>query len=569
MIRGAIVLALIAGAATAQNIPASSVEFQRRQFEPQPTPGSEPARPVEAVSAPAAADQGEASFVLRGVTLQDATALPESALADIWTPLIGAPVTLATLNDIAAGIAARYRAAGFVLSQAVVPAQTIVDGMVVIQVIEGFIDAVETVGGDAAGQAAAQRFMAPVTADRPLRLETLERGVLLTREAVGSRFETALRPSEGAFGAATLSALVPDRPQVDAFLAADNYSSRLYGAFTLSGGATAYNALGLSDQIEFLAAGAPNDNYFAFAQGRFSAPPAFLDGTVFDGGRLELLASYSRGEPDLERVGATLFESEQEDFEATVAFEVPFVRTRAESLFGRVGLTWRDSSTSSLFDGAKIDEFTDEILVGEASVTWDLADRFNGVTLLSGGVRQGIHGDSDATGPGSPDENFTSVLLSAVRLQQLPIEGWSLYAKAVTQVTDDDLTSSERFGLGGEALGRGFAPGNTVGDSGYGFRVELRRFVGGGELASVGMDAVLAGAELFGFADYGQARDSSAARDGRQWETLGSAGFGARLDLTEDLTLTSQVAFQTAGRPNDNRNDDREARFLVSLIKRF
>jgi len=304
-------------------------------------------------------------------------------------------------------------------------------------------------------------------------------------------------------------------------------------------------------------------------QGRFSAPPAFLDGTVFDGGRLEFLASYSRGEPDLERVGATLFESEQEDLEATVAFEVPFVRTRSESLFGRVGLTWRDSTTSSLFDGAQIDEVTDEILVGEATVTWDRADSYNGVTLLTGGLRQGIHGDSDATGPGSPDEHFTTAILSAVRLQQLPVAGWSLYAKAVAQLTGDDLVSSERFGLGGDALGRGFAPGNTVGDSGYGGRLELRRFVGGGELASVGMDAVLAGAELFGFADYGQARDSSAARDGRRWETLGSAGFGARLDVTDDLTLTSQVAFQIAGRPNDNRTDEREARFLVSLVKRF
>ena len=45
------------------------------------------------------------------------------------------------------------------------------------------------------------------------------------------------------------------------------------------------------------------------------------------------------------------------------------------------------------------------------------------------------------------------------------------------------LPNSERFALGDATIGRGFAPGNTSGDSGWGGRVELRRQLAGREPA--------------------------------------------------------------------------------------
>lgn len=546
---------------------APSVEFQRREFGPRLAPRAEPrAAAPSAEARPAPAEDAAQSFLLNAVVLDGATALTEAQLADIWAPMIGAQATVATLEEIAAAISARYRAQGFVLSQAAVPAQTIENGVVRIQVVEGFVDTVSVEGGAVSSQATARRLLAPVASDRPLRLETLERGVLLTRDALGGDVETVLKPSPSTFGAADLTAVLGDK-QIDGFLAVDNKASRLYGGWIATGGVTTYDLVGFGERIDLLGAVAPNNDYLAFGQARISVPAPFLDGGALDGARFELGGDFSRGEPDLDKSGVPGFTEVSEETNVTVGMVVPFIRTRAENLSGRIGLGWRESTSDTRFGGAPVDSGRDELVIGEARLTWDRADRFGGVNLVDLGVRQGFDAAGATvagSGPAAGEIDFTLGQLTLIRLQRLGDSPWSIYAEATGQMAATILPDSERFALGGEGLGRGFAPGNTTGDSGYGGRLEVRVDVAGADT-----DNLVSALQLYGFGDWGQAYDRSDARDGAQWETLGSIGGGVRIDVTPWLTVTPEVAFQVAGAPADRIDQDRETRFFISAVGRF
>lgn len=82
-------------------------------------------------------------------------------------------------------------------------------------------------------------------------------------------------------------------------------------------------------------------------------------------------------------------------------------------------------------------------------------------------------------------------------------------------------------------------------------------------------DATMIRLQRLGDGDWGQAYDRDGARDGAQWETLGSIGGGVRVDVTPRFTITPEVAVQMAGRPVDRKDPEREARFLVSAVLRF
>jgi len=139
----------------------------------------DPTAPVEPLAEPV--PDGGPSFVLRGVELEGATAVPEEELRPLWGALVGQPVTLATLQSLADRIGADYRARGYMLSQAVLPAQEIDDGVVRIRVIEGFVDSVGITGGSPNQRVRAEELFSPVPAARPLRLSVLDRSILLAR----------------------------------------------------------------------------------------------------------------------------------------------------------------------------------------------------------------------------------------------------------------------------------------------------------------------------------------------------------------------------------------------------
>ena len=515
--------------------------------------------------APAAAPLAPApgGIVLRRVVLEGATAIPEAELAPLWAPLLGQPVAPETLAALAQRITAAYRARGYVLSQAILPEQSLAGGTVRLVVVEGFIDQVAIDGGTPAQQATLGRLFTPVAADRPLRIETLERSVLLSRDTYGAGIDTVVAPSALTFGAADMTVLAaPDR--FTGFASADNRGSRLYGAFGLTAGGSAYDALGLGERLDGLVAVAPRDTSLVYVEGVADVPLPWLAGTWADGGRLELRADTSHGKPDLSRSGSpdglTVTSDESN---LTAGLIVPFVRTRSMNLFARAGLDWQDATSVTGFAGGTT-ETTDRLTVARLGLSWDVADRHGGVSLVEVGLRRGIGGWSElgGAGPAAGDPDFTLATLGLSRLQRLGASPYALWLEAIGQLAADVLPNSERFALGDSTIGRGFAPGNTSGDSGWGARIELRR-----QLALP--ETMARAVELYAFGDYGRTYDRAGERDGATVESLGSFGIGARVDLADWLTLVPEIARQTTGIATDTTDPDHQTRVYLSLVARF
>ncbi len=512
-----------------------------------------------------AADGGP-GIVLGGITLEGATVIDQAELEPIWAELIGQPVTLTALEDIATRIGAAYRARGFVLSQAILPAQSVENGQVTILVVEGFVNRVEITGGaDNQNAYAATRF-APVTAERPLSLSTLERGILLSRDTFGGTVETVLEPSADTFGAADLGVLIEPDP-ITYFAAIDNRGSRLYGEWTLGAGARAYNLLGQNERLDALVAGAPKDGSLAFGALSYDAPIPRLNGTRFDGTRWVVEADISRADPDLAQSGSPeTLEIIQNETNLRAGVITPFIRTRSQNLFAFLGLGFRESESETAFTGPDMTE-TDRLAVLDAGLTWDVADRFGGVSLVDAAIRQGLDiggVEVGATGPAAGNPDFTLATLRLSRLQRLGDTDWSLFGEAIGQYASTVLPTSERFSLGDGSIGRGFAPGNTSGDSGYGLRGEVRYTV-----FSENPDGPVDAIEIYGYGDFGQAYDRTAERDLDQWETLGSVGIGALIDVRDWLTITPEIARQLEGVPTDTTNPDLETRFYIGAVARF
>lgn len=557
MKRSLALAAALGAAVPAAAQPAADL-IQRPDLAGGPTAEAPPRAPAVQPLAPAVH-----GIVLRGVVLDGATAIPEAELRHLWTPLLGQTVSAETLAALAQQIGAAYRAHGFALSQAILPEQSLAGGIVHIAVVEGFIDQVAIEGGPPARQETLARLFAPVAADRPLRIETLERSVLLARDTYGAGIDTVVAPSATTFGAADMT-VVADPDPLTGFASADNRGSRLYGAVGLTAGISAYDTLGLAERLDGLVALAPRDGALTYVEGVADVPLPWLSGGWLDGGRFEFHADTSHGKPDLTRSGSPdglSLTSDETNLRAGLI--VPFIRTRSMNLFGRAGLDWQESTSVTGFAGGSTDE-TDRLSVARMSLSWDVADRHGGVTLLEAGLRHGIGGWSDigGTGPAAGDPDFILATLGLTRLQRLGASPWSLWLEATAQLAADVLPNSERFALGDSTIGRGFAPANTTGDSGWGTRLEVRR--------QVDMPEDMARAlQLYAFADYGRAYDRSVARDGVTTERLGSYGIGARIDLTDWLTLTPEIARQATGTASDTTDPNHETRIYLSLVARF
>src|SRR6185369_15404533 len=161
---------------------------------------SRPPVTLPAVGRPNTGGDTKPQFVLRGIDVSGAQAIPRDRIAAAYQPYLGKKVSQADLAAIAGAISDLYRADGFHLSRAIVPPQDIADGRVRIQVIEGTIVQAE-LKGDGAEQFGVRPMLGPVLAEQPSRLATLERQLFLINGRPGVRIvDTALEEIGGATG---------------------------------------------------------------------------------------------------------------------------------------------------------------------------------------------------------------------------------------------------------------------------------------------------------------------------------------------------------------------------------
>ena len=528
-------------------------QTEKRFDEPQSgqTPSGRPAAVrMPILSRPEVRADSRPLLRLRGVSLTGARAIPHDQLIRAYQPYLGKKVSQADLAAIAAAIGDAYRAAGFHLSRAIVPPQDIGCGLVRVQVIEGSITEV-ALKGDGAEQFGVRAMLDPVLAERPSRLATLERQLLLVNGRPGVRIDdTALEEIGDATGRFRLVVYLKTWHIYTSF-GLDNLGSSAIGPWqTYATGA--FNSYLLpGDTLALNLSTIANDpRELAFGRLSYDVPV----GT--DGARIGASALYSEVRPgDYRR----LFN----DVTTTEAFEIRGSIVPLQSQRSTLTLTaaadFSNVSEHDVFGPI----YNDHIRTVSLTSDYRLKDNVGGNNYLTLSWRQGLP-IFGATQWGDPlsshyaaSANFSVLDVWYTRYQTLA-DAWSVKIAGAGQIASGPLFTSQQFYLGGAAFGRGYGSAEISGDNGMAGTFELR-------FDQQLNFRYLTGYQIYGFVDAGVAwNDGFNYTDGL---ALTSAGAGVRFFFGSDLQADIAVAFPLGYRAPDNST--RSARLLFSLSSAF
>ncbi|MGM4872323.1 ShlB/FhaC/HecB family hemolysin secretion/activation protein [Bradyrhizobium sp. 956_D2_N1_5] len=511
---------------------------------------SRPPVTLPAVGRPNTGGDTKPQFVLRGIDVSGAQAIPRDRIAAAYQPYLGKKVSQADLAAIAGAISDLYRADGFHLSRAIVPPQDIADGRVRIQVIEGAIVQAE-LKGDGAEQFGVRPMLGPVLAEQPSRLATLERQLFLINSGPGIRItDTALEEIGGATGRFRLIVHLKTWHVFSSF-GLDNLGSSSVGPWQTYATGAFNSYLTPGDTLAVNLSTIANDpRELGFARLSYDAPVGV------DGVRLGASVLYSAVRPgDARRLDSDITTTEAFELRAST---VPFM-SQSSALTLTLAGTFSNVSEHDLYGPW----YDDHIRTASLTADYRLQDRFGGTNFATLIYRQGLdifgasHFDDDLLSRAGAASNFSVLNLWFTRYQTLN-EAWSLKLSAASQTASRPLFISQQFYLGGAAFGRGYGAAEISGDNGIAGSLELR------------FDQKLnfrywAGYQLYAFGDAGAVwNDGYRLSDGL---SLTSAGAGVRFFLPDDLQADLGVAVPLSYRAPDNER--RSPRFLFTLSSAF
>jgi hemolysin activation/secretion protein len=128
-------------------IPSSALPGREQQrFEKPEPPRARPSGVV--IKLPEMAEPSGAAttpLFIKGFVIEGSTVFSSDDLRPLYADVVGRETTVATIFEVARKITAKYGAAGFVLSRAIVPPQPLnpKGAIVHLRVVEGYVDKVE------------------------------------------------------------------------------------------------------------------------------------------------------------------------------------------------------------------------------------------------------------------------------------------------------------------------------------------------------------------------------------------------------------------------------------------
>ncbi len=490
------------------------------------------------------------AFRFSGVTafgLEELSALVRDA--------VGRQLTLADLEALAARITAKYRARGYLLARAYVPAQDIANGVVEIAVSEGRIGQVHVNGARRYDPAFLQAHVQP-DSDPPLfEARSFERGLLLLNDLPGLEVKSTLAP--GALAGTTDIVLDVEKERlVTAAIEANNYGSRETGYERFGLSLNVNNPFGWNDTFGIRGLVSRKGDALWFARGTYGLAlgPS--------GTRLSLAYTHVNAEAGVQEAVGSINVTGSGDIGSS-AIVHPLVRRRALSLFAYAGFDISNLENRSAVED--VDEVTgeDRLRVLNIGATLSVVDGWRGASAVSLTLYQGLGGflgglksddDPDASRPGAGG-TFTKLQGQVSRLQEIwgPV---SLYVRAAGQWASTDLVAAEQFFIGGVGTVRGYTLSQFAGDNGYTLTGEVR-------LAAPGFSDVpaLLGKtwgeifQVYGFVDTGWARLKQPLPDERVSQHLTAVGAGLSLSVVDNFLLNVEYARPVGPRSLDGRDN--------------
>lgn len=517
-------------------------EFPKSQLVPVKPDNLKPVFPAE---------MRKVNFLLQRMVIKGSTIYGKRQFSRLFREYLHKRINLEQVYIIAQEITNMYRNDGYILSKAVVPPQKIEEGVVQIDVIEGFIDRVAIQGRVRGPRQLLNEYRKALLKSRPLKALDLERYLLLVDDLPGVSVKSVLTPSKFKQGATNLT-LILDNKSYDGSFGVDNRGTKFNGPIQINAGMSGNALFKNYERIGLQGVVTSNTDELRFFSG-FYEQPVSSEGT-----KLFFSGSFSDSEP-----GSTLkdFEVAGESKTFTIRLTHPFIRSRSENLNGFVSYTNRDTETLIL---GELDS-EDRLRIVNLGVSYDFVDKYKGINLVSFNLSKGFDiFDSTETGSeqltrSSGHSDFTKVSGEALRLQQLA-PSWMLLGALSWQYSFEKLLASEEFGVGGAQYGRAYDSSEITGDQGLAFKLELQK-------AFQPNKKYFKDLQLYTFFDYGKVWNRLPTSTGSTGGNLSSLGLGIRFNVTD--VISGYMEWDKPLNQEVSSEGNKDGRVFFSLSARF
>lgn len=468
-------------------------------------------------------------------------------------------LTIGQLQLVADEVTRYYRQKGFFLARAVIPAQEVVDGVVMIRVLEGRLGRVVPEGNESYSDSRLADPFEPYLGQL-ITVDKIEDSLLTLQDYPGLSAVGVFQPGSDV-GTADILVNVSSEDHFGFLVRGDNHGTRFTGEQRLLAEGSWYNPLGYSDLLRLTALQSYEPDNSIFGSLRYELPlwnPRH--GVGFEATRNTFDVANLSGAATGNEVGGV---SEI----GSIFYKHNFVRSREQKIGGKVDLSHKSAETES---GGVLGT-RDEIAVFGIEGSYENINSAT-ATITSAYVRldAGLDGalgvptaeelllpDARPSRTGSEDGNRI-----AAGSDFLKLSGGYSWLKSLTvnqtlllringQYTEDLLTSVEEFSIGGPANVRALPSSQFLTDSGafvsaeWGIRAP--GFADKPAFANRNWGDLL---RFTIFYDYGYGLYSDAAALGSGTDDFleaGGAGVGVEFGLPGTFRLNVQWATLTNG----------------------
>lgn len=444
------------------------------------------------------------------------TVFSPDELAKVTAPYTNREITSEGLEALRQALTLHYVNRGYFTSGAVIPDQTVAEGVLRVEIVEGKLTKIE-VEGNKWFWSGYFRKRIGLGADPPLNVNRLqERLQLLQADARIERINAELRPGV-ARGESVLNVRVAERSPFKAWLQFNNYQAPAVGAEQGLATVAHQNVLGLGDTLSVTYG--QSSGIFPNLNVRYAVPVTAYDRTVsFDyrklnfkvvEGQFEALDIKSKFDIYGLGVRQPLFRTVNQEFALSL---VGNYEVNDSSLLGAPfdfipGTSGGEAIVSVLRFGQEYVHRTSEQVISAIS-------RFSfGLPVLGATVNS-----SSALASGE----FFSWLGQAQYARQLPQSRIQFLARTDMQFTNHRLFLVEQIAVGGRYSVRGYREFTLVRDNAFMASGEIRIPV---YTSSLGVDLVY----LVPFVDYGRSWNTGVSTPDPEW--LASVGVGLNWNI--------------------------------------
>lgn len=410
-----------------------------------------------------------ATIVVDRFEVINSTVFSADELAIVTRNFTNRPITFEELLAVRTAITQLYIDAGYVTSGAYIPPQTLDQGVVQIQVIEGQLEAINVAGFQRLDPNYVSSRLGLV-GSQPLNLEQLLEGLQVLQlnpliETISAELAAGVAP-----GNSILEVEITEADAVSAYVELDNNRSPSVGSFRRSIGFTHLNLMGISDRFDISYANTDGSHDIDL---NYTVPVSPTNATMSFG------FGMSNNQVIDEPFDILDIESDSRYYEIT--YHQPVFQTLTEEF--SLSLTASRSESKSEFLGGfgdpvpftplgADDDGRTDISVLRFTQEWTHRGAEE-VLALRSQLSLGIGALGATVSDTEPDSRFLSWRGQGQWIRLLAPETL-LVLRTDVQLSGDDLLAQEQISLGGQQTVRGYRQEQLLTDSGLLASAEVR-----------------------------------------------------------------------------------------------